>query len=208
MCVPTLLVVGVRREWVPGGMDAVHDPVALDARTRELAAWAPRGGATIGFVLLPWADVAVISVPDRARVRAAREAILSAALSCSNAQGQAWLSLGLDRTVDALAWVERLPVRSGLASKPWRWRWSSAQWHCGFGRKPGLLAPEWTGPHWRALWRDRISHPDSDLAHDGAGAGISRSPVAQLVARHSPGMDTAPEGPAAMEPSQGELALA
>ena len=193
--------------------------------------------ALLGYAVLPWCDVTLRCVAPAAAqgAVAADEAWHVASLRGCPRQ-RAHMRLELEQIDDALAYVERMPVEQGLVSKPWRWRWSSAAWHCGFGTKPVALAPEWTGPARRDLWRERLagafvgqsdrSVPLERIARDPRHAlpEIVGSAVDRLVRRvavHSPGMPSAapapdaapmpmaaPAGTSAMEPSQGELALA
>lgn len=223
-----------RVDWALGcdgaGIDGPAPPhaardVALDRRVASLRCMPAAADALLGYVILPWCDVTLWSVmPRGAGEGASGDGDWSDRVLYAHARAHAWMRVELVHIDAALAYVERLPVMQGLAAKAWRWRWSSAPWHCGFGAKPGVLAPEWGGPARRDLWRERLagafvgrsdrSAPVIDPAGDTSGpspgiAGSAVDRLAQRSARHSPGMpsvaDTAGE---AIEPSQGELAVA
>jgi hypothetical protein len=196
--------------------------VSMDRRVASVQG-APAAAALLGYVVLPWCDVTLWSVlPWDAGVEVSDCALLG-----SDAGGvvraRAWMRVELAHIDAALAYVERLPVQHGLASKAWRWRWSSAPWHCGFGPKPRALAPEWSGPARRDLWRERLAgafvgaSDRSVPVHEPAiapgrsppdfiGSAVDR--LAQRVACHSPGMPSADGTAEAIDPSQGELAVA
>jgi len=195
--------------------------LALDRRVAALARPSGQAEALVGFAVLPWCDITLWSVPGSAADPAFE------ACGWPSARAHAWLRVELAHVDCALAYVEQLPVRESLASKPWRWRWSSAPWHCGFGIKPGVLAPEWTGPARSELWRERLAGAfvdRSDRSVDLVAVEwawrtppprIEASAVDRLARRqtdHSPGMDSGTGAPpasgAAMEPSHGELAVA
>lgn len=222
----------VRTDWLrsgapsdgPGARGA--GPAAeLDRRLDALGRGPSTPAALLGYTLLPWCDVTLWSVIapgphalDRPDVRCPLEAPLD------GSPARAWVQIDLAHVDSALAYVERLPVRHALVSKAWRWRWSSAAWHCGFGGKPRALAEEWSGPARRDLWRDRLagafvdgsdrSRPVVHVVCDGldpppdlTGSAVDR--LAERVVGHSPGMPLASVGMVdAMDPSQGELAVA
>jgi putative transposase len=56
----------------------------------------------------------------------------------------------------AMAYVERNPVRAGLAREAWDYRWSSAAMHVGLGADDPLAAPfaAWQDEYGPARWRD------------------------------------------------------
>jgi hypothetical protein len=199
--------------------------LALDHRATSLRSAAGQCAALLGYALLPWCDVTLWSVaraasgPGEVKVHAGcTTTFVAAAPSCAS------LDLDLARIDEALAYVERLPVERSLVAKAWRWRWSSAAWHCGFGSKPVCLAPEWSGPARRDLWRERlagtfIGRGDRSVpwrGHDRNGpllpSALEESWVDRLTRRtddHSPGMPSGASGTAdAMDPSHGELAVA
>ncbi|MBU3729453.1 MAG: hypothetical protein FGM37_09455, partial [Phycisphaerales bacterium] len=121
--------------------------VWLDRRAASLRSVAVESDALLGYALLPWCDVTLWSVArssDGPDWRCATSAARSPAHD--GAPAGAYLALDLAHIDGALAYVERLPVERSLVAKAWRWRWSSAAWHCGFGGKPAALAPEWGGP--------------------------------------------------------------
>lgn len=199
-----------------------HLSARLDRRAADLRVLPSRGAALLGYVLLPWCDVTLWSVcaPAQGVSAHAPESLPP----WSSREAHAWMRVELEQVDHALAYVERLPVEQGLVAKPWRWRWSSAAWHCGFGAKPAALAPEWSGPARRDLWRERLagtfvgrSDRSVPLMHDAhrsahAALEIEGSAVDRLAQRacvHSPGMPPSAAGSAdAMDPSQGELAVA
>jgi hypothetical protein len=197
----------------------------LDKRSAELRAMPSHGAALLGYALLPWCDVTLWSVSSPSEgfsPQAPEGSRLHPPGPCGRAH--AWMHVELEHIDRALAYVERLPVERGLVAKPWRWRWSSAAWHCGFGAKPLALAPEWSGPARRDLWRERLagtfvgrsdrSVPLVDDAHrwvhpDAAIEGSAVDRLAQRACGHSPGMPPSAAGATdAMDPSQGELAVA
>lgn len=223
-----------RVDWAPqnhgGGIDgAAHKhtarAVALDRRLASLHHAPAKGAALLGYVILPWCDVTLWGLmPLADSGDEASHGLWSGRATCAGACAHAWMRIELEHVDAALAYVERLPVVQGLASKAWRWRWSSAPWHCGFGSKPRALAPEWGGPSRRDLWRERLAgafvgrgdrtatviEPVGGSAT--ASPGIAGSAVDRLMQRsprHSPGMASAAgTTAAAIEPSQGELAVA
>jgi len=202
--------------------------LALDRRVTALTRASGLGEALVGFAILPWCDVTLWSVPGSAGDLGVEDGGTGCeAPARQSAQASARLRVELAHVDWALAYVEQLPVREALASKPWRWRWSSAPWHCGFGLKPAGLAPEWTGPARSDLWRERLagafvdrSDRSVDLVRVEWGTGtvpqrIDGSAVDRLARRqsdHSPGMPSGTDAPAtgctAIDPSQGELAVA
>ena len=64
----------------------------------------------------------------------------------------------------ALAYVERNPVRAPLVRKAWRWPWSSAAAHAGGTDATGLLdLARWRGRHPPQAWREVLqSAADED----------------------------------------------
>lgn len=204
----------------------------LDARAASLRDARSPADALLGFALLPWCDVTLWSVSGPALPSAAaipaegdmRSEWHSSAAAEVDGRAHAWLRMEVEDVDWALAYVERLPVQQALVSKAWRWRWSSAAWHCGFGAKPRALAPEWSGPARRDLWRERLAgafvgRSDRSVPvaqRDGACGGvppqIEGSAVDRLAQRavgHSPGMPSASlERVDAIDPSHGELAVA
>lgn len=214
----------------PVGMDGIMSrrvamAVMLDRRVAALGEAATSAAALLGFALLPWCDLTLWSVLEPGAGTPDPEADGGGAASpVPEGVAHAWMRVELAHIDWALAYVERLPVQQSLVCKAWRWRWSSAPWHCGFGARPRCLAPEWTGPLRRDLWRERLagmfvgrSDRSVPLAeperhpHE-APPDISGSAVDVLVRRvvgHSPGMPSVRAGSAAaMDPSQGELAVA
>jgi hypothetical protein len=199
--------------------------VMLDRRVAALGEAATAAAALLGFALLPWCDVTLWSVLEPgAGIPDLRTGGGGAEPTLAEGCAHAWMRVELAHVDWALAYVERLPVQQSLVSKAWRWRWSSAPWHCGFGSRPRCLAPEWTGPLRRDLWRERLAgmfvgrsdrsvplaEPERHPHH--APPDIAGSAIDVLVRRavgHSPGMPSGRAGEAgAMEPSQGELAVA
>lgn len=206
--------------------------IRLDGRAASLRAARSPADALLGFTLLPWCDVTLWSatgpvLPSMAAPSADggmpgewRPGEVAMADGCAHA----WLRMEVEDVDWALAYVERLPVQHGLVSKAWRWRWSSAAWHCGFGAKPQLLAPEWSGPARRDLWREQLAGAfvgRSDrsvpvVPRDGGGGdppprieGSAVDRLAQRAGGHSPGMPSASlDRVDAIDPSQGELAVA
>jgi putative transposase len=62
-----------------------------------------------------------------------------------------------------LIYVERNPVRARLCRKAWRWRWSSAEAHCGGEDPSGLLdLTSWWRDMSPARWRRMLERPDDD----------------------------------------------
>jgi hypothetical protein len=199
--------------------------LALDHRATSLRSAAGQCAALLGYALLPWCDVTLWSVARAASGPGTVE-VHAGCTSTFAAVAPSWASLDLDlaRIDEALAYVERLPVERSLVAKAWRWRWSSAAWHCGFGSKPVYLAPEWSGPARRDLWRERLAGtfvgrgdrsvpwPGDDRQGLLALPALQASRVDRLTRRpadHSPGMPSGARGTAdAMDPSQGELAVA
>ena len=209
----------------------------LDRRVASLRGAAGESAALLGFAVLPWCDVTVwgVALPSgQGCGLATGECRIGAGWSRSPAS--AWLRIELEHIDSVLAYVERMPVERSLVGKAWRWRWSSAAWHCGFGGKPIALAPEWSGPLRRDLWRERLAgafvgrsdrsepidlsvrgltHPPPNLVGSAIDRLSQRSigprvdePIPQS-AIHSPGMPSSGVGSAEeMEPSQGELAVA
>ena len=60
----------------------------------------------------------------------------------------------------ALAYVERNPVRARLVRKAWRWRWSSAAAHCGGKDPTGLLdLPAWQARQTPEAWKAVLEQP-------------------------------------------------
>lgn len=197
--------------------------VWLDRRVASVQAPPVAGAALLGYAALPWCDVTLWSVlPDLARAETP-EVALGQGERGMDLRARAWMSVALEHVDSALAYVERLPVRQGLVSKAWRWRWSSAPWHCGFGPRPRALAPEWSGPSRRDLWRERLagafvgagdrsvpvregtSEPGQPPP-DFIGSAVDR--LAQRGDVHSPGMPSAGGTAVAIDPSHGELAVA
>lgn len=223
-----------RVDWAPGGDGIGIDgpapkraarAVALDRRVASLGGNVAIAEALLGYVILPWCDVTLWSVMSRGAGNGEPAGCdLPGRVLDAATRARAWMRVELDHIDAALAYVERLPVTQGLAAKAWRWRWSSAPWHCGFGAKPRALAPEWVGPVRRDLWRERLagafvgrsdrSAPVIDPAGDTSGLspGIAGSALDRLAQRgggHSPGMPSCAETTGdAIEPSQGELAVA
>lgn len=197
--------------------------VSLDRRVASVHGGAD-AEALLGYVVLPWCDVTLRCVAPGGEGGGAAGEGWPEAPSPEGSCAHAWMRVELDHIDDALAYVERLPVEQGLVSKPWRWRWSSAAWHCGFGAKPLALAPEWSGPVRRDLWRERLAgafvgRSDRSVPVEratrpacGMSPGFVGSAVGRLVQRaagHSPGMPSAAlSGSDAIEPSHGELAVA
>lgn len=208
--------------------------IRLDRRAESLRAARSPADALLGFALLPWCDVTLWSVtgpaPQGAAPNAADRGMHGElhAIDAAVVEGcaHAWLRVEVTDVDWALAYVERLPVQHAFVSKAWRWRWSSAAWHCGFGAKPRVLAPEWSGPARRDLWRERLAgafvgRSDRSVPvaqrHGGGGGlpprieGSAVDQLAQRAAGHSPGMPPASperERVDAIDPSQGELAVA
>jgi putative transposase len=107
----------------------------------------------------------------------------------------------LDRAhlVAAMRYVERNPVRAGLAEEPWEYPWSSAAAHVGGTDQYALLAFDGWRREWSpAAWRDFIAGPDDDwqlerirlvaafvLAEPDEGARTKRA-VARGLPRDSP----------------------
>jgi hypothetical protein len=194
-------------DWSGSASRRSRAALALDRRSAALARGLGQGQALVGFAVLPWCDVTLWSVPDSAGASGSpREASGHEAHTRPPVEARAWMRVELGQVDWALAYVERLPVRESLVSKPWRWRWSSAPWHCGFGIKPAGLAPEWTGPVRSDLWRERLagafvdrSDRSVDLVRMGLVPGtaqprIEGSAVDRLARRamgHSPGMPSA-----------------
>lgn len=199
--------------------------VMLDRRVADLRGAMSPTAALLGFALLPWCDVTLWSVvpAPSVRMRSGGE-VRGRAHAPGDTRLSAWMRIEIDCIDCALAYVERLPVERSLVSKAWRWRWSSAPWHCGFGGKPIALAPEWSGPLRRDLWRERLagafvgrsdrSLPVTDMAAEPGfrSPPIAGSAVDRLSLRtvdHSPGMPSrSPAIADEMEPSHGELAVA
>lgn len=223
-----------RVDWAPGsdgvGIDGpaprhARRAVALDRRVASLRTTPATADALLGYVILPWCDVTLWSVMPQGHCEADPTSCDGPARVLSDPErAHAWMRVELDHIDAALAYVERLPVMQGLAAKAWRWRWSSAPWHCGFGAKPRVLAPEWGGPTRRDLWRERLAgafvgrsdrsapvvEPAGETCAPSQGiVGSAVDRLAQRLGGHSPGMpsvaDTTDE---AIEPSQGELAVA
>lgn len=197
----------------------------LDRRAASLRFAANPGAALLGYALLPWCDVTLWSEIAAADVGTSVDARVGLrGAGCGEERALAWMRVDIEHIDWALSYVERLPVERALVAKAWRWRWSSAAWHCGFGGKPGALAPEWSGPLRRDLWRDRLAGAFVGRSDRSVPVPIdaarSAGPRPQIVgsaldrlslrwAGHSPGMPSpglpgAPE----MDPSQGELAVA
>lgn len=225
-------------QHVPVGSieDAVPRSTALasrlDGRAASLRAARSPADALLGYALLPWCDVTLWSVTGPAPPGAAPPPVdrgmdgepRSSSPAAVGGCAHAWLRVGVEDVDWALAYVELLPVRQAFVSKAWRWRWSSAAWHCGFGAKPRVLAPEWSGPARRDLWRERLAGAfvgRSDRSVPVAlriGGGEGRPPqiegsavdrLAQRAVAHSPGMPSASlESVDAIDPSHGELAVA
>lgn len=229
-----LFLEAVRRDRPLSGMES--DPagvfprsgtlgVMLDRRVAALRGAMGPAAALLGFTLLPWCDVTLWSVvlAPSARMRSGGE-VRGRAPGPGHAWASAWMRIEIDHVDCALAYVERLPVERSLVSKAWRWRWSSAPWHCGFGAKPIALAPEWSGPVRRDLWRERLagafvgrsdrSLPVTDTVPTSVfpSPPIAGSAVDRLSLRtvdHSPGMPSrSPASAEEIEPSHGELAVA
>jgi hypothetical protein len=229
-----LFLEAVRRDRPLSGMES--DPagvfprsgalgVMLDRRVAALRGAMGPAAALLGFTLLPWCDVTLWSVvlAPSARMRSGGE-VRGRAPGPGHAWASAWMRIEIDHVDCALAYVERLPVERSLVSKAWRWRWSSAPWHCGFGAKPIALAPEWSGPVRRDLCRERLagafvgrsdrSLPVTDTVPTSVfpSPPIAGSAVDRLSLRtvdHSPGMPSrSPASAEEIEPSHGELAVA
>ena len=199
--------------------------VMLDRRVADLRGAMGQAAALLGFALLPWCDVTLWSVvlAPSTRPRSGGE-VRGRAHGPVHAWASAWMRIEMEQIDCALAYVERLPVERSLVSKAWRWRWSSAPWHCGFGGKPIVLAPEWSGPLRRDLWRERLagafvgrsdrSVPLTDTIPKSvfptppiAGSAVDR--LSLRTVDHSPGMPSQlPASADEIEPSHGELAVA
>lgn len=73
--------------------------------------------------------------------------------------------MGEDHALNALRYVERNPVDAGLVRDAVDWEWSSAQMHCGVGRRWGLvgvdLRPESvTNAEWRKSLRTPLDEAE------------------------------------------------
>ena len=78
--------------------------------------------------------------------------------SCGLDEGHFW---------QALACVERNPVRGRLVRRAWRWPWSSAAAHCGEPDRTGLLdLAAWKELLGDGDWREVLTDPleEADLA--------------------------------------------
>lgn len=197
--------------------------VWLDRRVASVRGAPAAGAALLGYAVLPWCDVTLWSVLPADGGGEASDHGLWGGDAGAGVRARGWMRVDLVHIDAALAYVERMPVQQGLVSKAWRWRWSSAPWHCGFGPKPRALAPEWSGPARSDLWRERLAGAfvgasdrsvpvdERSLAlgqgtPDFIGSAVDR--LAQRGERHSPGMPSADGTAVAIDPSQGELAVA
>ena len=77
--------------------------------------------------------------------------------SCGHVWQARFFSCPLDEAHlwHAMAYVERNPVRAGLVTKAWSYRWSSAALHCGFRFDDPLVAPFAAWQEEYGLWRWR-----------------------------------------------------
>lgn len=69
----------------------------------------------------------------------------------------------------AARYVERNPVRAGLAAKAWDYPWSSARAHVG-EVCDDLLSERWPSGQLLAQWRDILTGPDADTETDALRA--------------------------------------
>ena len=125
--------------------------------------------AVVGYCLMS-SHVHLIAVPDRADSLAVvlRDVHGRYATYLNGRQGAAghvwqgrYFSCPLDgrHLWTALRYVERNPVRAGLAATPDEYAWSSAAAHCGGADRHELLevdcwANEWTAVSWRGFLGD------------------------------------------------------
>jgi putative transposase len=64
----------------------------------------------------------------------------------------------------AMLYVERNPVRAGLAPAAWQWGWSSAAAHCGGADPSGLLPlDEWRARMDGPSWKGRLARSEDEL---------------------------------------------
>jgi putative transposase len=74
----------------------------------------------------------------------------------------------------AARYVERNPVRGGLAMRPWDYRWSSARAHAGETHND-LLSKRWPSGQLLAQWRELISEgggdPETDVIRSSTRTG-------------------------------------
>jgi putative transposase len=70
-----------------------------------------------------------------------------------------------ERLWTALAYVERNPVRAGLARRAWKYPWSSAAAHCGMAPPgPPLDTRWWEGMIRGRDWSEALRQPQDDAA--------------------------------------------
>ena len=60
----------------------------------------------------------------------------------------------------ALAYVERNPVKAKMCRLAWRYPWSSAAWHCGMTTETPVLLSRWTSSP--DDWQETLQQPDND----------------------------------------------
>jgi putative transposase len=135
-----------------------------------LGQWAKRTGVLVGGFVLMNNHCHLCAIPpdgDSLSLMIGRAtAALSSWINVGNGdvgpnwQGAFYASaMDEQHTVAALRYIERNPVAAGLAVNATDWRWSSAGWHCGNTRKPGILSVDLrpagcTPAQWHATLRD------------------------------------------------------
>jgi putative transposase len=137
-----------------------------------LGDYAPRNGLSVwGYCLMPnhFHVIAIPQEPDAlARTFRRLEADYARYFNVrQGACGHLWQARYYSTPMDdryrwsALAYVERNPVRAGLARHAWAYRWSSAPARLGLGKSPAWLAfREWSR-HWtRDEWKRALAKFD------------------------------------------------
>lgn len=109
---------------------------------------------------------------------------------CRRTSGHLWqaryhsVAMDASHSWRALAYVERNPVRAGLAPAAVKYQWSSAAARMGLTAAPAWLDlnpwhREWTGPQWLSMLHD--SSADEKLKSEIREATLSGHPLGDLL---------------------------
>lgn len=157
------------------GLDIFHSDDDCVRYVTILRRQCERTGLTVqGYCLMP-NHVHLVVTPSS-------EGSLSSAVGQAHHLYARRLNLGAERTghvwegrfyscaldeahfVRALVYVDRNPVRAGLARKPWEWRWSSAIAHTGKYDPAGLVDPdEWAELSEKVGWHEIVKQEEDGL---------------------------------------------
>jgi putative transposase len=80
--------------------------------------------------------------------------------------------------LNALRYVEQNPVAAKLVEHPWQWRWSSAPFHVGIGKRPTMLDLDLRPAATTAdTWREALLEPSAEAfrarLHECASRGVA-----------------------------------